>query len=202
LLSFISAPVPDARNRLLNHSRSITQGVFFMQKNLLAALVLALTLLCATTASAQTAAAPAAPVAMDKAVATKITQLLEGSTQVYTKAKDGVWVVKFKGNHLADISVIVVHSEGLLVMFAPIAEKAEYKAAPELLQKLLTLNDDYDRVKVAIDSDGDLLLRSDFTFRLADQKEFNANLEQVSTTADLTYQVIKPFLLAPKKAAN
>ena len=168
-----------------------------MKKNLL--LASALVLLCATLASAQTAAAPSAA---DKAATAKIVQLLEASTQTYTKAKEGVWVVKFKGNHLADISVIVVHSEGLLVMFAPVAEKAAYKAAPELLQKLLRLNDEYDRVKVAIDKDGDLLTRADFTLRLADQKEFNANLEQVSTAADLTYEVVKPFLTAPKPAAK
>jgi mRNA-degrading endonuclease HigB of HigAB toxin-antitoxin module len=151
-------------------------------------------LLCNVAASAQNN-----PIVTDKAVTTKIVQFLEASGQGYTKAQDGIWVVKFKGNQLAEISVITFAIQDMLIFIATVAEKAEYKAAPELLQKLLLLNDNFDRIKVGIDKDGDIFTRVDLSLRLLDQKEFNANLEQMAAAADETFGVVKPFLAAPKK---
>ena len=167
-----------------------------MKKNLL--LVSALMLLCATVASAQNAV----PAAADKAAATKIVQLLEGSGHSYTKAKEGVWVIKYEGKQLSQFSVITIYAEGMIIFVATVAEKAEFKPAPDLLQKLLGLNDSLDRVKVGIDKDGDVIVRIDLSLRVVDQPELNANLEQISAAVDETYAVVKPFLLAPKKAAK
>jgi Putative bacterial sensory transduction regulator len=171
-----------------------------MQKNLSLTFVLVVTLLCATIASAQTAAAPAAA---DKAATAKIVQLLEGSGHGYTKAKDGVWVIKYEGKQLSEFAVVTLYAEGMVIFVATVAEKAEYKPAPELLQKLLHLNDNLDRVKVGIDDkDGEIFVRIDLTLRITDLEEFKANLEQISAAVDETYVVVKPFLLAPKKAAK
>ena len=163
-------------------------------------LAFVLMLLCATIASAQTAAAPSAA---DKAATAKVVQLLEGSGHGYTKAKDGVWVVNFKGNQLPEFAVITIYSAGMLIFVATVAEKAEFKPAPELLQKLLNLNDSLDRVKIGINGkDGDAFVRIDLSLRVVDQTEFKTNLEQISAAVDETYVVVKPFLLAPKKAAK
>ena len=167
-----------------------------MKKNLL--LVSALMLLCATLASAQTAA----PSAADKAATAKVVQLLEGSGHGYTKAKDGIWIVNFKGNQLPEFAVITIYSEGMLIFATTLAEKAEFKTTPELMQKLLNLNDSLDRVKVGLNANGGAFVRIDLTLRVVDQTEFKANLEQVSAAVDETYAVLKPFLLAPKKAAK
>lgn len=159
-------------------------------------LALSLLLCCAVTAAAQTPA----PSAADKAAHAKIVQLLEGSGHAYTKAKDGVWVVPFKGNNLAEISVITLYAENMLIFVATAASKTEVKLTPELLQKLLTLNDALDRVKVGIDkSDGDIFVRIDLSLRIVDAQEFKANLEQISAAVDETYAALKPFLLKPAK---
>ncbi|MFN0111180.1 MAG: YbjN domain-containing protein, partial [Blastocatellia bacterium] len=123
-------------------------------------------------------------VVLDKASATKIVQMLEDSGHTYGKAADNVWVVKFRGNNLDDISVITIGNEGLLIMVAAVAEKKDYKASPELLMKVARLNDEYDRIKVGIDKDGDLIVRVDLTLRVTDAEEFKMNIEQVSAAAD------------------
>jgi hypothetical protein len=149
-------------------------------------------------ALAQTQNQAANPVA-DKAALAKVVQMLEASGQTYAKAKDGVWVVKFKGNQLPEISVITIYSQTMLIFVSTVAEKADYKATPELMQKLLNLNDDLDRVKVGIDSeDGDIFVRIDLTLRVVDQQEFNANLEQISAAVDEAYGAIKALLPAKK----
>ncbi len=136
---------------------------------------------------------------LDKASATKIAQLLEESGHSYGKASTNVWTVKFKGNNLEDVNVIVIGHDGMLIMVSVVAEKKDYKASPELLMKLLRLNDDYDRLKIGIDDDGDLFVRIDLTLRVVDAQEFKTNVEQVSAAADEIQAVIKPYLVAPAK---
>ena len=171
-----------------------------MKKLFPLALAMSFLLLGGVCASAQTPNQAANPAA-DKAALAKVVQMLEASTQTYAKAKDGVWVVKFKGNQLPEISVITIYSQNMLIFVSTVAEKADYKPTPELMQKLLNLNDDFDRVKVGIDSeDGDIFVRIDLTLRVVDQTEFNANLEQISAAVDEVYGAIKPLLSAKKPA--
>lgn len=134
---------------------------------------------------------------LDKASATKIVQMLEDSGHVYGKAADNVWSVKFRGNTLDDIAVITIGHDGLLILVAVVAEKKDFKASPELLMKLVRLNDDYDRIKVGIDKDGDLFVRVDLTLRVTDSQEFKMNVEQVSAAADEISAATKPFMIAP-----
>lgn len=135
-------------------------------------------------------------IVLDKASATKIVQMLEDSGHVYGKAADNVWSVKFRGNTLDDIAVVTIGHEGLLILVAVVAEKKDFKASPELLMKVARLNDDYDRIKVGIDKDGDLFVRVDLTLRVTDSQEFKMNVEQVSAAADEISAAIKPFMVA------
>lgn len=172
-----------------------------MKKIVLFTAALLLTLLVSTETLAQTPAQGAKPAsAADKAGATKTVQLLEASGYGYTKAQGNVWVIKFKGQQLAEFPVIVIYSENMLILVSVVAEKKDYKITPDLMQKLLALNDDLDRVKVGIDKDdGDLFVRIDLSLRVVDDQEFKANLDQISAAVDETYTVLKPFLVAPKK---
>lgn len=168
-----------------------------MKKITFLTVALLLTFFVSTETMAQTAAAPSAA---DKAGAAKTVQLLEGSGYGYTKAQGNVWVIKFKGQQLTEFPVIVIYSENMLILVSVVAEKKDYRVTPELMQKLLALNDDLDRVKVGIDKDdGDLFVRIDLSLRVVDDQEFKANLEQISAAVDETYAVLKPFLAAPKK---
>ncbi len=134
--------------------------------------------------------------ALDKASVTKIVQMLEDSGHTYGKSADNVWVVRFRGNTLDDIRVITSGHENMMFMLVVVAEKKEFRASSDLMMKLLRLNDDYDRLKVAIDDDGDLILRIDLSLRVTDSQEFKANVEQISAAADEIATAIKPFMVA------
>jgi hypothetical protein len=162
-----------------------------MKKFLPVLLSLFLSVLCLP-AQAQTkpAAAPAS----------KVVQLLEASGQNYSKAGEGVWVVKAKSVNITEFGVMTIYSEGMLILAVTVAEKAEYKASPELMQKLLGLNDTLDRVKIGIDGkDSDIFVRIDLSLRVVDQKEFNDNLTQIIAATDETVTAIKPHLLKAGK---
>lgn len=158
----------------------------------------ALLAICAGLSIAAWAQAPA-PLKLDKASATKIVQMLEESGAGYAKAADNVWVAKFIGKQKAEIVVMVIGHENMLILSGVIAEKKEFKVSPDLMMQLLRLNDQYDRVKVGIDGDGDLFVRIDLSIRVVDAREFKENLDQASAAADEIYGAIKAHLLPAKK---
>lgn len=139
---------------------------------------------------------------LDKASAAKIVQLLEDSGHNYGKAGENVWTIRYKGNHLSEFAVVVIGHESMLILVGVVAEKKDFNATPEMMRKLLLLNDDFDRVKVGIDKDGDLFNRIDLSLRIVDTQEFKANLEQISSAVDQTYAAIKPYLVSAKKPAK
>ncbi len=138
----------------------------------------------------------------DKATTAKIVQLLEESGHNYGKAGENVWTIRFKGNHLSEFGVIIATGEGMLILVSVIAEKKDFNLSPEMMKKLLALNDDLDRVKIGVDGDGDLFARIDLTLRVVDLDEFKANVDHISSSVDQTYAAIKPYLVAPKKTTK
>jgi hypothetical protein len=136
---------------------------------------------------------------LDKAWAGKIVQWLESGDYAYAKAKDNVWTAAFKGNQIPEFNIIVIGHDNLLILLGVVAEKKDYKLTPELMQKLLGLNDDMDRVKIAIDDDGDIIARIDMSLRVIDTEEFKVNIEQIAAATDEAHAAIKQFLLNPKK---
>ena len=169
-----------------------------MRKPLLLTILFALLMLACPALAQTTEKAPA----LSKAAASKIVQMLEESEHSYSKSSGNVWVVKFKGNNVPDIGVVVIGTETIVVLVSVIAEKQEFKTTPELMMKLLRFNDEYDRVKIAIDNDGSMIVRLDMTLRISDTKEFKENVEQVSAATDEIYAAMKPFLVPPKKATK
>lgn len=141
---------------------------------------------------------PAQQAATQAKIPAKLPELLEASGYNYTKAKENVWTIPFKGKSLTQFSVFVAYSAGLVVVGAVPAEKRQLKVTPDLLHQLLKFNDDLDRVKVAIDSDGDISVRIDSSLRVLDAEEFKAVVEQVAAAADEVYAGIRPFLIAAR----
>ncbi len=125
----------------------------------------------------------------------KVTRLLNESKVSYTKLSETVWSVPFEGKQLKDISVVISTADPIVVVFAVVAEKKDFKLTPELMQKLLRSNQDFDRVKVGIDKGGDIFVRVDLSTRLLDAEELKANVEQVSAAADEVYAFVKPSLI-------
>jgi hypothetical protein len=123
----------------------------------------------------------------------KIVRLLEDSGYPYTKASDNVWTVPFKGKALPNFRLIATTQQQILVLFVVVAEKKDFKVTPELMQKMLRLNGDLDRVKIGLDEDGDAYVRVDLSIRVLDIQELKENIEQVAAAADEVFTAIKPF---------
>ena len=128
--------------------------------------------------------------------AIRMAQLLEASKYTYRKTGDLVWAIGFKGKTLSDIQVVVTAQANLAVFVTILARKAEMSATPEMMQRMLKLNSEMDRVKIGLDDDGDLFVRSDVSMRLLDVEELKAQIEQVAAAADETYAALRPFLTA------
>ena len=136
--------------------------------------------------------------AQDKSSPTRISQLLEESGYPYTKAADSVWTIPFEGKALFKFNVVVSTQQNILVLFAIVAEKKKLRVTPEMMQRLLRLNSELDRVKIGIDDQGDAFVRVDLSIRVLDSQELKANIEQVAAAADEVFAAIKPFITIAK----
>ena len=118
--------------------------------------------------------------------------LLEASGHQYEKAGNG-WAVKFNGNNVKEIRVIVVQTSSLVVLVSYIALKDEIADMAGLHTALLQANEDYDVVKTLLDDDGDYGLRMDLIPQGLDGKTFDAQLRQIATAADLLKPIVDKF---------
>jgi hypothetical protein len=150
-------------------------------------------------ASASTAFAEPPQGAQKSSSATKLAQILDQSGYTFTKAADNVWVIPFKGKALTEFSVFITSVEDIVVIGAVVAEKKNMKVTPEMMQKLLRLTHNLDRVKIGFDDEEDLFVRVEVSARVLDTEEFKANTEQVAAAADEVFAAIKPFVTAAPK---
>lgn len=159
------------------------------------------TLLALVTTTRAQEATPAEPPVESPATAA-MTKLLEGTALAHNKIRDTVWTVPFKGEVKKDFNVVValVSDGSVVVVFAMLAEKPQMKPSPELWQLLLRMNDQFDRVKVGIDGDGDAFVRVDLSLRILDAEELKANLEQVAAATDEVLAAMQPHLEPPPPA--
>ena len=123
----------------------------------------------------------------------KLASIVESSGATYKKVAEGVWVVKLKGDALADIDVIVTSAEGLILLGVVVAQKKTMQVSPEMMRTLLKLVHNIDFVKIGFDDDDDLFVRIELPARLFDLEEFKADLQQIAAASDKVYVAIKPF---------
>ena len=110
--------------------------------------------------------------------------------------KQPVWTIKRKGENLKEFEVIFIVKNGVLVTFVTVAPKASLKRTPELLEKMLKMNYQYDTVKIGFDDDDDAYVRIDQRLRIVDVQEFNHIIDQVSMAADALLAELKPFMIS------
>ena len=118
--------------------------------------------------------------------------LLEESGHQYEKSGSG-WAVKFNGNNIKEIRVIVVPAGELIVLGAVLATKPEIADHAGLQEALLRANDDYDYVKTTIDNDGDYSIRIDLLAVGLNGKRLAEQLVQIATATDLLKPVVDKF---------
>lgn len=132
----------------------------------------------------------------------KVTRILGQSGYNFTKLDEAIWKLTFKGKDGSDTDVLAIVEQDILVVFTIIAERKDLRETPAMLNKLLLLNNDIDRVKVGFNDKGTLFARIDSNIRILDVQEFKETVEQVAAATDEVFAAIKPFIAAPAKSAK
>ena len=109
--------------------------------------------------------------------------------------KQAVWTIARHADPLGDFKVIVTIKDGMLITFVTVAEKAKIRRTPELDQRLLDMNHDYDYVKIGFDDDQDAYVRIDARLRIVDGREMHDIIEQVERTSQTLYRTLQPYLI-------
>jgi len=128
----------------------------------------------------------------------RVARVINETGLSFTKASESVWTVPYQGKARKDIIVVASVTGDLITLFSVVAEKKDLKPSPEMLQKLLKFNADFDRVKVGIDKDGDVFVRIDLSIRVLDKDELTVNVDQVAAAADDIFKGLKPHIAAAK----
>lgn len=126
--------------------------------------------------------------------AAKVKRLLNESGAKVDKSSEDTWTLPYEGKVLKDITVVATVGEGLLITFALLPESKNAKFPPQVLLKLLNLNEDFDRVKVGIDKDGILFVRSDVAVRTLDKEDLTTTIDQVAAAIDEVYSQVRAHL--------
>ena len=136
----------------------------------------------------------------EPALLAKISQLLSADGYSYTQppSHSDVWRIERTAKTLKNFKVIVAASNdsnsNLVVIFVTVVRSKDMRLTPEFMTALLHLNDGLDRIKVGIDRDGDLFVRTDVTGRILDAQELRTQIEQVATSANEVYEAAQPYL--------
>ena len=146
-------------------------------------------LLWTSSASAQAASSNTSGV--PQASIDKITNLLQASGFPYrTTSSPTVWVVHFTGSHLKDIKVILAlgnDEDSDLVIFVTVTETRRMPTTADFRYKLLKMNHQFDQVKVGLDRDDDLSVRTDASLRVADVTYIKNVVNQIKNASDEIY---------------
>jgi hypothetical protein len=129
--------------------------------------------------------------------AAKIAQLLAQSGYTFRKASDDVWVVNGHGKNIGDFGILVAADVNYALLGVVVAKKNQMNMTFDLTFKLLRLAHSIDYVKVGLDDDQDLFVRTEIRTRLFDLQSLKDTIEDVSTAADKAYVEVKPFLSKP-----
>lgn len=163
----------------------------------LAAIFAFTALLWNTSAQAQAAASNTSGV--PQANIDKMTNLLQASGFPYrTTSSPTVWVIHFNGSHLKDIKVVMAlgnDEDSDLVIFVTVTEKRRMPTNAEFRYKLLKMNHQFDQVKVGLDRDDDLSVRTDASLRVADATYIKNVVNQIKNASDEIYGLVESDLV-------
>jgi hypothetical protein len=128
--------------------------------------------------------------------AAKIVNLMQADSYNFQTTKSPtVWLIRFAGDHLKDIKVVVTVKDSTMVVFVTVVENQRMPVTTDFMRALLEQNHELDRVKVGYDRDGDLSVRIDSSVRVMDAAELRDIVNQVKNASDEIYGMIEPSLL-------
>lgn len=131
----------------------------------------------------------------EAATAAKVVQLLGGTGYTYVQKTPTVWYIVMNRSSLKDFKVILAASDHLLVIFVTVLKKQQMQMTPDFMLAELRNNDQFDYVKIGIDRDGDLFVRTDCTPRVMDAQELKAQIDQVAAASNEVYANAQPLLV-------
>lgn len=124
----------------------------------------------------------------------KVTKLLDDTGYTFTRKTDNVWYAVINRKTLKNFKLIVTTQDDLMVAFVTVAPKARIKKTPEFIETLLKFNNSLDFVKVGLDRDGDIFVRTDASVRTLDAQQLKEIIDQVAASANEVYEGVDVFL--------
>ena len=122
----------------------------------------------------------------------KLSSLIGKTGYEFTKTDGDIYVTKVEGKHNKEIYLIATESEGMVVLFSIVQEKAGATISVQQMKQLMKLALDLDRIKVGLDDEDEtLMVRVDFSSRTLDAQELTEGLDQIGVAADEAYAIIQ-----------
>lgn len=120
----------------------------------------------------------------------KVQLFLKKSRYKVTKVDGDIWSVQ-NGN----FSAVVAVGPPNVIIFLIIADKKEFNATAESLAEMLRVAGNVDYVKLVLDKDDSLVLRTETKVASLTQKDFDQLVDQIFAVTDLTLQKLEPYLI-------
>ena len=121
----------------------------------------------------------------------KTARLLNETGVSYKKIDEGMWSVRYKGDNREEIDVIVAAYQEYVIIFTEVAASYEVSLTPDVMKRLLEVNDEVDWAKIGLNKEGDLFVRIDLSIRSIDKQELLDCLVQTATVTDLVAGIVK-----------
>jgi len=149
----------------------------------LAALCAAFVVIGTIPAAAQ-GKSPGAAAPPAAAQSSRVDQMLKATGFKFTTHNPTTWSIDFERKTLGKFKVIMSTGSDILVTFAILAKNANINKSPQLMEALASANHEYDYVKVGLDKDGDMFVRTDTLLRTLDSKALKDVINQVANASE------------------
>ena len=126
------------------------------------------------------------------ATAARLSAAIEKSGQKWQKPQGNVWVQVRDGKHIPRIGLFAGSAGDVVFVGATVMDAKALKLDGAAARKLLTAAGTYDKVKVTLIENGNLVIRVDTAARLIDGPELAAQADLVARAADELNGRLKP----------
>lgn len=124
--------------------------------------------------------------------AARLSAAVEKSGQKWQKPQNNVWIQVRDGKHIPRIGLFASSAGEVVFVGATVVDAKALKLDGATARKLLTAAGTYDKVKVTLIENGNLVIRVDTAARLIDGPELAAQADLVARATDELYGTLKP----------
>jgi hypothetical protein len=128
------------------------------------------------------------------AQSTGMDAMLKQTGYAYNTHNPTTWSIDLTRKNVGKVRVILSTGSDILVTFVILAKKAQIQKTPQLMDKMLTANHDYDYTKIGLDKDGDMFVRIDMPLRTVDATELKSIIDQVANASDEVYVKVASWI--------